>query len=207
MSYVDVGSLRERIEILDCRMVEDKIWQWVPLRPGWAKVEVDGSSNYFSKVGIGARNAKLILRRQPLTLHHALRWGGQHLFLTQITKHPSEREYMEARAALVDTVTCRAERTTTVVDTRNGNRPKEVTELVAEFPAVLAEKYVKYQPEETHAKAVVSYVLVTPKAIRLLTGDLVTISEGDAAGVYNVQIRHILDSCKNEYEIVYSRDV
>ena len=51
-------------------------------------------TNLFSKVGIGARDAAVIVRRQPLTLHHALRWGDTHLFLTSIV--PMGRNHLEA---------------------------------------------------------------------------------------------------------------
>ena len=50
------------------------------LGPGGA----EHKANLFSAVGIGARGAELILRRQELTLHNALVWGGRHLFLTAI---------------------------------------------------------------------------------------------------------------------------
>ena len=48
---------------------------------------------------------------------------------------------------------------------------------------------------------------MTPKAVQLLEGDLVTVTEGPAAAVYNVQSSHVLDEYKNEYEIMYSRDI
>lgn len=50
-------------------------------------------------------------------------------------------------------------------------------------------------------------MLVVPKAIELMEGDLVTVQEGPAAAEYNVQIRHVLDEFKNEYEIAWRRDV
>ena len=48
---------------------------------------------------------------------------------------------------------------------------------------------------------------MTPKAVQLDEGDLVTVREGPAQAVYNVQACHILDEYKNEYEILYSKDV
>ena len=48
---------------------------------------------------------------------------------------------------------------------------------------------------------------MTPKAVTLKEGDLVTVKEGPAAAVYNVQACHVLDEFKNEYEILFSRDV
>ena len=75
------------------------------------------------------------------------------------------------------------------------------------FPGILTEKYVRYAPEETYAKTETAYVLVTPKLISLSPGDLVTVREGAAEGVYNVQVCHVLDPFKNEYEIVRRQDV
>ena len=49
-------------------------------------------------------------------------------------------------------------------------------------------------------------VLVVPKAIELMEGDLVTVMAGQPAE-YNVQIRHVLDPYKNEYEIVRTEDL
>ena len=51
-----------------------------PARRTWASITLQPKTNLFSKVGIGARGAAVIVRRQPLTLHHALRWGDTHLF-------------------------------------------------------------------------------------------------------------------------------
>ena len=66
---------------------------------------------------------------------------------------------------------------------------------------------MRYETEDSYAKAKRLLVLVTPKAVQLLEGDLVTVTEGPAAAVYNVQSSHVLDEYKNEYEIMYSRDI
>lgn len=54
---------------------------------------------------MGARGVKLALRKQALTLHHALRWRGQHLFLTAIS--PRGRGHLDVTAALVQPETVR----------------------------------------------------------------------------------------------------
>ena len=86
-------------------------------------------------------------------------------------------------------------------------RPTTAETMRVTFPGVLTEKYARYEREETHAENATSYVLVVPKEIQLKAGDLVTVQEGPAQGVYNVQICHVLDPHKNEYEIAWRGDV
>lgn len=202
-TYVDAGSLSERLELLELRQTAEQTWEWVPIRRVWAKVEQTAKTNLFSKVGVGARDAAVVIRRQPLTLHQALRWKGQHLFLTSITKR--DRMHLDVQAALVSVVTCIGQGYTTTVGA--GNRPEKREKPEQTFPGVLTEKYVRYETEDSYAKAKRLLVLVTPKAVELLEGDLVTVTQGPAAAVYNVQTRHVLDEYKNEYEILYSRDI
>lgn len=206
-TYVDAGSLDQRLTLLSLQETSPNTFAWVETGKVWANVTQDGSKNYFSSVGLGARNAKIIMRRSPIDMAQALRWGSQHLFLTSITQR--DRMHWDVAAALVDVVTCAMDRTTTQVDKANGNRPIKVQAPTVTFPGVLTEKYQRsqYDREDTHAKATSTYILVTPKAVVLEEGDLVTVKEGPAKAVYNVQGSHVLDRYKNEYEIVWSRDV
>lgn len=201
--YIDAGSLDERLELLELQQTAEQTWEWVPIRRIWAKVEQTAKTNLFSKVGVGARDAAVVIRRQSLTLHQALRWKGQHLFLTSITK--LDRMHLDLQAALVSVVRCVGQGYTTTVGP--GNRPVKQPGPERTFPGVLTEKYVRYETEDSYAKAKRLLVLVTPKAVQLLEGDLVTVTEGPAAAVYNVQTCHVLDEYKNEYEIMYSRDI
>lgn len=201
--YIDAGSLDQRLELLELKETAENTWEWVSTGRLWAAVTMDGGRNLFSTVGIGTRNAKLVLRRRPLTLHQALRWKGQHLYLTSVTER--DRTHLDVQAALVTVVTCSAQRYATGMG--QGNRPVKQELPSQTFPGVLTEKYVRYEQEETYAKARRCLVLVTPKAVILKEGDLVTVKEGPAAAVYNVQACHVLDEFKNEYEILFSRDV
>lgn len=206
---IDAGELSERLELLELRETESGTWEWVGIGRLWAQVEVDGgnnlfsSKNLFSSVGIGARNAKLVLRTRPLTLHQALRWKEQHLFLTGITK--LDRMHLSVQAALVEPVGCLATRTEDTVGEAGRPTPAETMRLT--FPGVLTEKYARYEREETHAEGETGYVLVTPKAITLKAGDLVTVREGPGKDVYHVTVCHVLDPYKNEYEIACRGDV
>ena len=200
---MDAGSLRERLQVLTLTEDPAGTWTWQPVRQARAQAELTTRSNLFSSAGIGARGAELVLRAQPLTLHQALLWGGQHLFLTAIL--PEGRLHLRVHAALVEPVACQATRTEDTVGAAGRPGTEETRRLT--FPGVLAEKYVRYEREETHDESDVSYVLVTGKPIALQAGDLVTVREGPAADVYHVTACHVLDEYKNEYEIARRGDV
>lgn len=182
MSYVGAGRLNQPLEVLELRETATGVWEWVTLRRAWAQVEQTTKTNLFSKVGVGARDAAIVIRRQSLTLHQALRWKGRHLFLTSITHR--DRNYLDVAAALVDLVDCRSE---------DGVR----------FPGVITEKYAKWDQPEPYSVNQLTYVLVTPKGIVLQRGGLVAVM-----GVnYEVQVAHALDPYKTEYEIVRTEDL
>ena len=200
---IDAGKLNQPVEILTIQESPAGTWSWQSTRPARAQVELSTRSNLFSQAGIGARGAELVLRAQPLTLHQALLWGGQHLFLTAIL--PEGRLHLRVHAALVEPVACLAIRTEDTVGA--AGRPVTEETMRLTFPGVLTEKYVRYEREETHDESDVSYVLVTGKPIVLKAGDLVTVQTGPAAGVYHVTACHVLDEYKNEYEIARRGDV
>ena len=177
---IDAGDLSERLELLELEETQPDTWEWVSRGRLWAQVEVDGGKNLFSSVGIGARNAKLVLRARPLSLCQALRWKGQHLFLTGITK--LDRMHLNVQAALVNVVMCLATRTEDTVGA--AGRPVAAETMRISFPGILTEKYAKYEREETHAENDTGYVLVVPKAVSLKAGDLVTVQDGPAKAVY-----------------------
>lgn len=200
---IDAGQLRDVLQVLELQEGPEGTWTWKRVRKARGAVELSTKSNLFSSVGIGARGAELVLRRQALTLHQAILWGEQHLFLTAIL--PEGRLHLRVQAALVEPVECLATRTEDTVG--EAGRPTTAETMRVTFPGVLTEKYARYEREETHAENATSYVLVVPKEIQLKAGDLVTVQEGPAQGVYNVQICHVLDPYKNEYEIAWRGDV
>ena len=200
---INAGKLDKPVQVLALRETAAGVWEWAPVRRAWAGITMQARTNLFSQVGIGARDAAIVLRRQTLTLHNAIRWGTRHLFLTAITERG--RGHLDVEAALVRVAACRAVRTEDSVGTAGRPVPAETMRTV--FPGVLTEKYARYEREETHAEGDTSYVLVTPKAIQLDPGDLVTVQDGNAPGVYHVTIAHKLDDYKNEYEIARRGDV
>ncbi len=200
---IDAGRLNKAVHVLELRETAPGAWEWGPIRRTWTMLTLQTKKNLFSSVGIGARGAELILRRQPLTLHNALLRGEQHLFLSAIL--PEGRLHLRVQAALVEPVTCLATRTEDTVG--EAGRPTTAETMRMTFPGVLTEKYARYEREETHAENETSYVLVVPKVVQLKASDLVTVQEGPAKGVYYVTICHVLDPYKNEYEIILRGDV
>ena len=167
---VDAGELRDRLEVLAFQETTPGVWSWEPVRRTWGKVTVDGKSNLFSKVGIGARNAALVVRKQELSLRYGMRWRGQHLFLTQLTE--LDRTHLSLSAALVELADCEMD----------GIR----------FPGALTEKYLKWEQPEPYSVNQITYVLVTPPEIRLDLGGLVLVD----GRKYEVQVAHIRDPSK-----------
>ncbi len=183
---IDAGKLRDVLQVLELKESPRGTWTWQSIRKSRGQVKLVATRNLFSSVGIGARGAELILRRQPLTLHNALLWGEQHLFLSAIL--PEGRLHLRVQAALVEPVKCQAD-----MDEGGGVR----------FPGILTEKYLKWEQPEPYSVNRLSYVLVTPKPIQIQRGGLVGVS-----GInYEVQLAHTLDPYKNEYEIVRTEDL
>lgn len=201
-SYIGAGKLNKPAQVLELRETSQNVWEWVPVRRAWAQIEFQAKTNLFSSVGIGARDAAMVIRRQSLGLHNAMSWGGHHLFLTSITDHG--RGHLDVDAAVVQCAKCAAAR----YEARKGagNRPERTQVMQATFPAVLTEKYVRYGQEKTYSEVKTCYVLVTPKQIALRVGDLVEVKDGPAAGSYHILTPHVLDAYKNEYEIVREAD-
>lgn len=178
---IGAGALDQCLTVLELQEKTPRVWEWTEVRETWAQVTPQTKTNLFSKVGIGARDAAVILRRQPLTLHQAMRWGGRHLFLTAIVPHG--RGHLDVSAALVatDLIRLRAD----------GTEPE------CSFPGVLTEKYLRHAQEWPMSVNELELVLVVPKAIALRPGRLV-----EARGAaWEILVAHELDEFKNEYEI------
>jgi len=172
--------------------------QWQESGHIWVKAEPQSKTNLFSKVGLGQKSIRFTMRKHNLTLHDAIRWQGKHCFLTDIKE--IDRMYLEVTAALIDPVSCIAFHTAQILD--DLNRPAFKNIRIASFPGFLTEKYLGFEQKEVHAETQTTYVLVTPKAIVLQSGDLVQVGED----FYTVKIIHVLDEYKNEYEITIGRD-
>lgn len=180
------GDLRERVEILKC-VDQATSLAWECERTVWANVQPSTARTIFSTAGLSAPGVEILLRRQPLERTQAIRWRGQHVFITDIK--PQYRSHMLATGAIVPISQC-------VADIHAGS-------VTLQFPAVLTEKYLKHEQLEPYAINLITYVLVTPPSVELKRGGLVQV-DGTA---YEVQLAHVLDSTKREYEIVRKEDL
>jgi len=194
---VFTGQIKEPATILHLSQQGDTCG-WQEAGRIWAKAEPQSKTNLFSKVGLGQKSIKFTMRKHNLTLHDAIRWQGKHCFLTDIRE--VDRMYLEVTAALIDPVSCIAFHTAQILD--DLNRPAFKNIRIASFPGFLTEKYLGFEQKEVHTETQTTYVLVTPKAIVLQSGDLVQVGED----FYTVKIIHVLDEYKNEYEITMGRD-
>ena len=177
------------------------VYEYAEAREIWAEHEQTEKTNLFSRVGIGARGAKFgVYRPGDIPLHDAILHHGQHYFLTNINQ--TEPAAAEISAALVRVEGCSMKKS--VVTGKDAyNRPVSEEREIMQFPGILTEKYLRWAQELPQATTQITYVLVTPKPVRLKVGDLVRVGETD---IYNVRACHVLDDWKNEYEIVLEDD-
>lgn len=201
---VRAGELRERIEVLRLDpLPEGGGYEWTLDRKTWAKAVKTGKRALYAANGKSGEEYAFTLRRQPLTLHEAIRWQGRFYLLYDLTQ--PDRGHIDARCAAVWPVTCTVQRER--VSTANPlNRPQTVPQAVVTFPAVLTEKYVKAEQPMPQTTIETTLLLVTPKPVELATGEVVTVGTGEGALSYCVQIGHRLDTYRNEYEIVRTED-
>lgn len=181
--YKDAGELRERPVVLHLQGA-DGSYEWQPVRKTWASAELSVRKNVWSVHGIGATGVTFIMRRQPLTLDNALRWKGQHCFITSIT--PWGRNHIKVEAALVVVTECE-------------NRHEGV-----KFPGIITEEYHRHEQLVPQAINILHHVLVTPKCIELTPGKLVEVGD---TGPWNILTAHLLDPHKNEYIIERAKDL
>lgn len=196
---VRAGEMRERVTILTpTEKAGKKGCEWTETKTTWAKVEKTGKRSLFSTVGAGREEWRVTMRKQPLTLHQALRWRGHFLFLSDLT-YP-DRGHMEVSTALIEPVTGTVRRTK--VEKNALNNPSLTTEQVLSFPVCLTEKYVGFTQGDTHDTTTLTYVAICPKAVQLHAGEVVTLGEDK----FRVQFEHELSEFKNEYEITREAD-
>lgn len=182
------GDLRERVEILTCGQNADGTeMAWRTERSVWANVQPSTARTIFSTAGLSAPGVEILLRWQPLERTQALRWRGRHVYITDIK--PRDLSHLLVTGAIVPVSQC-------VADVHAGSG-------TLRFPAVLTEKYLKHEQLEPYAINLITYVLVTPPDVELQRGGLVQV-DGTA---YEVQLAHVLDSTKREYEIVRKEDL
>ncbi len=182
---INAGKLEKKITLLTLGAVTGG-WAWQETGTAWAAITMTGKPALFSSVGLSARGAEITLRVRSLTLDRAVRYRGQHYFLTAADE--DGKGFLKLTAATVEVVQCTA--------------TPDAEPVGAMFPGVLTEKYLRHEQQTPMAVNVICYVLVTPKAVELTPGELV-----DVAGTsYEILVAHTLDGYKNEYEIMRTVD-
>lgn len=176
IDHIDAGQLSDRVEILHLAK-DDSGCHWEAVRRSWARPELQQRRNNFSTHGIGAAGVEFTIRRQQLELENAIRWNGQHCFLTGIA--PRGRNHLTVMAALVEISPC--------LD----------PETRLAFPGIVTEKYLGHQQEEPMAVNTLRHVLVTPKCVVLKPGHLVRILQQPRQGAAQDAIVHDLRAGQN----------
>lgn len=199
--YFGAGKLDKPAQVLECQETSAGVWEWVPVRRIWAHMDLQQKTNIFSSIGVGARDASIVIWQQELTLHNAIRQGGTHFFLTSITER--NRNQLDVKAALCSPVMMTAK-----PQARTGrdelNRPIVAQQPPFTFPGILTEKYYQNALDEIYQAETLQRVLVTPKAIVLRPGDLV---QPGIEAAYTVRQALDLDPYKNEYVIERRKDI
>lgn len=158
-------------------------WTWSEYRKAWAKVTPTDGLAIYANSGVGGREAEFVLRRQRLNLGDAILWRDQFCFPVSIA--PLGPGHLKVKAALVTPRICRG------IERDSG---REI-----QFPAVITEKYMGHAQAEPMAQNAVQLVLVTPSAVKLALGSLVTVGEDPEP--FWVKIPHEMDPYKHEYEV------
>lgn len=192
-------TFSERADILSFRGSGDgKNYFWIPSSRAWCKAEMKTQGNIFSKIGISAKTTIFTMYQRDITLENALRWKGQFCFITDIIP---DGIYLIVTAALVKPVLCTAKRIASTAG--ENNLVEETEEPTVNFPGVLTEKYLNFAKDEPHSANETTFVLVTPKQVKLKAGDIVETEERS----YAVISGHTLDGYKNEYEIRCRKEI
>jgi hypothetical protein len=192
-------DLTDRISILELGL-SGTAYSWGVSSVAWAKAERTDRISVFSTMGVGRRSVRLTIRQRALTPHNAIRWGGLHCFITDIDSTKA-RGWMEVTAALIEPTVCSVTREVTEVDELK--RPVRTVASTLEFPGCLTERFQGRTQELPTAVEESNFVLVTPKAITLKAGELVTV--GGAS--FTVVLTNTLEEYRNEYEIMREADI
>lgn len=191
------GNLRKKITILELDS-QYNVWTWVPFHETMAQIERLNKRSIFSAVALAAVPLELILRPQKISLANSILWGDQQLYITAVEQL---RYAVKVNAAPLQSVT--VEQRIVRFERNELNNPVPLDPEIISFPAWLTEKYVKANRDVPRTAIETGYVLIVPKAIpEIPTGDIIDI-DGKA---YAVEVRHLLDPDRNEYEVVLWED-
>lgn len=192
-------KLDKRVSVLQLTK-NGSTWSFETFHETRACIELLRQRNIFSASAASADSYKLTMRRQTVTPFHSLLWEDKRLLITAVDDY-SDRHTVTATAAAVMPVT--VTRKMQQYGKNALNNPVKLEPVVLSFPAWLAEKYVKLSADKPQNTVEQAYVLIVPKAVDVIeVGDVITVF-GES---FAVEVQHLLDPVKNEYEIVARRD-
>ena len=198
---MNAGRLQQSVELLELVEVDGN-FSWEVMRRSAAAVPKSKLSSQtlrsrFSAIGKTVEPIVLQLRRQPLTLDHAIRYKGQHCHLTKL--YDEERIYLTVEAGIVRVETCMVYKSP---EDEEALFPADY-EPDFSFPAAVTEKYGRWEEERPMSSNELSLVLVVPKPVRLIPGRIVWVM----GMPWEVRVPHELGEHQNEYEVVRKADL
>ena len=195
---INPGELKDKITLLILRGLPDS-YAWEEDACTWGKVKHLKAPNLLFRGSRGEATVRILFRKRPLTLNHAVRLKGKHGFLIGIKE--AGAGLMEATAVLAEPKACVAQ-VLSQPTLDNLNRPVYGEAAHLAFPGFLLEKYACRTQDEPMSLVKMHYRLITPKAIELVSGQGVKVD----GLTYTVEVPHTLSPYKNEYEIILRRN-
>lgn len=180
------------------------VYSWTYLFRLHSKKEVEYKKAFFSKLGFGTNEIVSFTVRfnRNISKHNSILHEGKHYLITSVTDIDNRHAYQKVDTVQITPKICVLKRLNSTKDNEL-NRPVKDIQVIYTFPGCIVEKYAKYDQEQVNSSISQTFILITPKEIVLMPGDLIVID-----GItYNVQIPHTLDEYQNEYEIAIKKDV
>lgn len=195
------GELRSRLIIQNLEVNNDG-YSWSEISKLYCKKEIENKRSIFSKFGFATNEtAKFTVRfNKNISKHNSILHDNKHYLITSIIDIDNKHAFNEITTVQITPKECEVRRLSIVKDKLN--RPSEEMNVVFKFPGYVVEKYNNYDQEKPQVVIKKTYILVTPKNIKLELADLIVIEDV----IYNVQIIHDLDEYINEYEITVEKD-
>lgn len=192
--------LTAKLELLKLQKTSENEFKWCAYHTTFGEIKQTSSRNIFSKVAMSAFSLTVTLRAQELSLQDSIKWGDKQLYITGIDRI-SDRHSITVTA--VNIKPCTVFQQVKSYKLNELNNPVPNGKVTSRFPAWITEKYVKYSQADPFAGLSDALVLIVPEVVPdIPVGDVILVDDKK----YVVEIQHLLDPDRNEYEIVRRRD-
>jgi hypothetical protein len=192
------GDLNEKIKILTLSKVDD-IYQWIDTASIWAKAEMYFNMKPEIKKRQQIKPVKFIIRKHEISLENAILWNNEYCFITNIID--IDRLYQEVTAVVLEPKVCTVAKTTVILGALNRPVVSESSNLT--FPGCMISLSSKRSEAKPMSFYDQRYLLIIPKSIDLMTGEIVTIEGVD----FEVWVPHSFSDPQNQYEVRVRRDI